>query len=207
MSSLGLDLIDFELSNRGRMLRLFIDRPGARVDDPLSGITVGDCERVTKQLQRVLPVEGIDYDRLEVSSPGLDRVIKRPADFAKFAGQPAELRLRLPVDGRRRFSGVLRGIEGQSVALEVAAKLLNFPLADIERARLAPELPGASSANRAGPKGKHKRPNSKARQKDAADETSGETVSIHASASSVNALNTLNTPTAAPQRIAGEERT
>jgi ribosome maturation factor RimP len=201
VSSFGLDLVDYELSNRGRTLRLFIDRPGARVDDPLSGITVGDCELVTKQLQRVLPVEGIDYDRLEVSSPGLDRVVKRPADFMKFAGLYAEIRMRLPIDGRRRFSGVLRGIEEQTVLFEADETLLRFALADIERARLAPELRSPAAAKRTTSKGKTKRSNSKPRQKIAADERVDD-------AGSGGGLENIGVgENTTPQRIAGEKRT
>jgi ribosome maturation factor RimP len=140
VSSLGLELVDFELANRGRMLRVFIDRPGSRPDDVLSGIAVGDCERVTRQLQRVLPVEGIDYDRLEVSSPGLDRVLKRPADFVKFAGYEAELRLRLPLEGRRKFTGVIAGADPQSVQLAVDGAVRAFALADLDKARLVPRV-------------------------------------------------------------------
>lgn len=156
VSGLGLELVDFELSNRARFLRLFIERPGATPADALSGITIEDCERVTRQLQRVLPVEGIDYERLEVSSPGLDRVLKKPADFAKYAGHQAELRLRLPVAGRRKFTGRLRGgaAPGQ-VAIEVEGQALAFPLADVERARLVPQVaipqrPRPAKARRAG---------------------------------------------------------
>lgn len=146
VGGLGLALVDFELSNHGRMLRLFIEREGAA--DPLSGITIEDCERVTRQLQRVLPVEGIDYDRLEVSSPGLDRVLKKPADFVRFAGQNAEVRLRVPVAGRRKFSGTLRGADAAALEMEVDGALQRFPLVDVDKARLAPrvEIPARPKA-------------------------------------------------------------
>ena len=100
---LGYELVDAELSNRGRMLRILIDKGAA-------GITVDDCALVSNQLTRVLEVEGIDYDRLEVSSPGLDRPLKKAADFARFVGQETRLTLRLPLAGRRNFSGVMRGV-------------------------------------------------------------------------------------------------
>src|SRR5258708_38137082 len=87
------------------MLRVFIDKPG--------GITVADCAAVSRQLTRVLPVEGVDFERLEVSSPGLDRPLRKSGDFERFAGQKAEVRMRTPdATGRRKFVGGLRGAAG-----------------------------------------------------------------------------------------------
>ena len=145
--ALGLTLVDLESGQHGKVLRVFIDRAGSLPIDPLSGITVADCERVTRQLQRVLPVEGILYDRLEVSSPGLDRVLKTPADFAKFVGFDADVRLRVPHAARRKFSGVLRGFVEGAVQLEVEGVIHAFALGDVERARLAPrfEVPAAAA--------------------------------------------------------------
>lgn len=73
------------------------------------GITVDDCATVSNQLQRVFEVENIDYDRLEVSSPGLDRPLKKLADFERFAGEQAQLRLSLPIGNQRNFVGVIEG--------------------------------------------------------------------------------------------------
>ena len=143
---LGYELVDVELANHGRQLRVFIDRASAGGpvnavgDDGRSdGITLGDCERVTRQLQRVLEVEGIDYGRLEVSSPGLDRVLKKPADFRRFVGAKAEVRLLVPRDGRRRFLGVVRAASDDSVELEVEGAVVSFAFADMQKARLVPE--------------------------------------------------------------------
>ena len=87
VDGLGYEFVSVELSNRGRMLRIFIDKPAAGPQDALaSAITVDDCARVSNQLARVLEVEDIDYDRLEVSSPGLDRPLKKEADFAHRGG-------------------------------------------------------------------------------------------------------------------------
>jgi len=92
-------------------------------------------------LTRVFEVEGIDYDRLEVSSPGLDRPLRKPGDFARFAGQKAELRMRRPdAGGRRRFSGVLKGAQDGQVRIEVDGQDVTLALEEIERARLKPEL-------------------------------------------------------------------
>ena len=132
VAALGCQLADFDFSNRNRLLRVFIDKP--------EGVSLGDCEAVTRQLQRVLPVEGIDYDRLEVSSPGLDRRLKKAADFARFAGHRAEVRLRVPVNGRRNFQGTVRAVHGERVELDLDGGQLAFELADMDRARLVPEL-------------------------------------------------------------------
>ena len=130
---MGYELVDVQASNGGRLVRLFIDKPG--------GVTLEDCAGLSRHLTRVLAVEGIDYDRLEVSSPGLDRPLRKAADFARFAGQKAEVRMRTPdAGGRRRFVGVLRGAEAGQVSLEVEGQRVALALDDVERAKLVPEL-------------------------------------------------------------------
>ena len=131
LGSLGYELVDLETS-RGGLVRIFIDAP--------RGITVDDCARVSNHLTRAFAVEGVDYERLEVSSPGLDRPLKRLEDYARFAGQVASLRLKLPVEGRRRYEGRLDGVEDGKVVLEVEGVRRSFAFGDIERARLVPEL-------------------------------------------------------------------
>ena len=133
VTGMGYELVDAQASGGGRLLRLFIDKPG--------GVTLEDCEAVSRQMTRVLAVEGIDYERLEVSSPGLDRPLRKGADFARFAGHKAEVRMRTPdATGRRRFVGVLRGAEAGRVDIEVEGKTIALELDDVERARLVPEL-------------------------------------------------------------------
>jgi len=133
VSGLGYELVDVQASNGGRLLRLFIDKPG--------GINVDDCAAVSRHLTRVLAVEGIDYERLEVSSPGLDRPLRKGADFARFVGQRAEVRMRTPdATGRRRFVGVLRGEAGGRVEMELDGQTVALDLADVDRAKLIPEL-------------------------------------------------------------------
>lgn len=131
LQGLGYELVDLE-SSRGGLVRIFIDSP--------RGISVEDCARVSNHLTRAFAVEGIDYERLEVSSPGLDRPLKRIEDYGRFAGQKASVRLRLPRDGRRRFEGMLAGVEEGNVLLEVEGERLRFALAEIDRARLVPEI-------------------------------------------------------------------
>ena len=141
VNGLGYELADLEYINHGRMLRVFIERLH-QVDSVLSqgGITVADCEAVSRQLQRVFEVEGIAYDRLEVSSPGLDRKLKKAADFARFAGHEAQVRLRRPVNGRRNFVGTVRAVEGERVEIEFEGGKMAFEMADLDRARLVPKL-------------------------------------------------------------------
>ena len=129
---MGYELVDWEMSPRGRTIRVFIDVP--------KGVDVDDCARVSNQLTRLFAVENIDFDRLEVSSPGLDRPLKKPADFDRFAGEEAELRLHNPIENARKLKGVLRGCTDGAVALETAKGLLTIPLAEIDRARLVPRI-------------------------------------------------------------------
>ena len=131
LGGLGYELVDVETS-RGGLLRVFIDSP--------RGITVEDCARVSNHLSRALPAEGIEYERLEVSSPGLDRPLKRVEDYVRFAGQKASVRLKLPRDGRRRFEGTLAGVEGDAIVLEVEGERVSFAFGDVDRARLVPDV-------------------------------------------------------------------
>ena len=130
--ALGYELVDWDQSTRSRLVRVFIDKP--------SGVDVEDCARVSNHLTRLFAVEDIDFERLEVSSPGLDRPVKRLADYARFAGQEAQLTLRAPVDGAKRIKGILRGTEGEDVLVETAAGVRSFPFATITRARLVPAI-------------------------------------------------------------------
>ena len=134
VAGMGYELVDLQASSGGRFLRLFIDKP--------SGIDVEDCAAVSRQLSRVFEVEGVDYDRLEVSSPGLDRPLRKQADFARFAGQKADVRMRRPdASGRRRFIGLLRGAEDGQVTMELEGHAtVRLAIDDVDRARLVPEL-------------------------------------------------------------------
>jgi ribosome maturation factor RimP len=140
VGGLGYELADFEYINGGRMLRVFIERSHELHPGPgQAGVTVADCESVSRQLQRVFEVEGIAYDRLEVSSPGLDRKLKKAADFARFTGHQARVSLRRPVNGRRNFTGIVRAVEGERVEFEFDGDRMAFDIADLDRARLVPK--------------------------------------------------------------------
>ncbi len=111
---LGYELVEVERA-AGGLLRVTIDHPG----EAGRAITVDDCERVTRQLQHVLEVEGQAYERLEVSSPGLDRPLMKPADYTRFSGEQVEVTLKVPFKGRKRFRGELRA-EGEGWRLILA---------------------------------------------------------------------------------------
>lgn len=132
LTGLGYELVELERSAKGGMLRVFIDKPG--------GITVDDCALVSNHLSRLFAVENVAYDRLEVSSPGLDRPLRKAGDFARFAGQKAKLKLRVPVEGQRNFVGVLRETEAGKVGLEVDGRVLVLDLGNVDKARLMPAL-------------------------------------------------------------------
>jgi ribosome maturation factor RimP len=129
---LGYELVAWESSPGGRLVRVFIDKSG--------GVDVEDCARVSNHLTRLFAVENVDFDRLEVSSPGLDRPLRKPADFLRFAGEEADLRLAEPVDNTRRVKGILRGCEDGAVVIETAKGIRTIPLAGIDKARLVPKI-------------------------------------------------------------------
>ena len=135
VTGLGYELVDIEQSPRGRVLRLFVDKP-----EKSGGIDVEDCALVSNQITRVLAVENVDYDRLEVSSPGLDRVLKKPSDFERFAGSEINLRLRLPMNGRRNFNGVLLGLQNDKISLRIDTGEVELELGNIDKARLVPKF-------------------------------------------------------------------
>jgi len=139
VTGLGYELVDTERS-AGGLLRVYIDRVAG---DPAGEfVTVDDCERVTRQLQHVLEVENCAYARLEVSSPGLDRPLKKPADYARFAGAAVELTLKLAFQGRKKYSGVLQPGEGEGWRIVFhdgkTDQALDFSLDEVREARLVP---------------------------------------------------------------------
>jgi ribosome maturation factor RimP len=132
LQGLGYELVDFERSGKGSLLRVFIDKP--------QGIDVEDCAKVSNHLSRVLTVENIDYGRLEVSSPGLDRLLRKEQDFVRFAGHKARIKLRVPLGGQRNFMGVLRETRAGKIDLDVDGRIVTLDLANLDRARLVPAI-------------------------------------------------------------------
>jgi ribosome maturation factor RimP len=153
VTGLGYELVDVERS-AGGLLRVYIDRvPGrAYPTGEHEFVTVEDCEAVTRQLQYVLEVENADYARLEVSSPGLDRPLKRPVDYARFAGQQVQITLKLPFQGRKKFQGTLHAAQNEGEAEGANSEwqlifndgkvdqVLAFAFDEVREARLVPVL-------------------------------------------------------------------
>ncbi|OGT21258.1 MAG: ribosome maturation factor RimP [Gallionellales bacterium RIFOXYB12_FULL_54_9] len=129
VGGLGYELVDVERSGRG-LLRVFIDKP--------QGICVEDCQLVSNQLTRLFTVENVDYDRLEISSPGLDRPLKKEADFIRFAGQKAQLKLRMPIATRKNFVGIIGAVSDGVLQMDVDGVPVEIELANVDKARLVP---------------------------------------------------------------------
>jgi ribosome maturation factor RimP len=132
LGGMGYELVDIEMSPGGRLLRVFIDIE--------RGINVDDCATVSNQLQHVFEVEDVTYDRLEISSPGLDRPLKKAVDFERFAGQSAQIRIRIPIENQRNFAGVLGGVRDGAVLLQTEKGEVALPLDQVEKARLVPKF-------------------------------------------------------------------
>ncbi len=157
VEGLGYELVDVEWAGGG-VLRVFIDQPATAeaADGRPVGITVEDCARVSDQLSRVFAVENVNYERLEISSPGLDRPLKKAADFTRFVGQEIFVKLRLAPDGqsrgRKQFQGVLAPVDADPAGGaptrfglvldggDGAPSLLEFTFDEVEKARLVPQF-------------------------------------------------------------------
>jgi ribosome maturation factor RimP len=131
LAGLGYELVMLERAGRG-LLRIFIDKPG--------GITIDDCVAVSNHLTHLFTVENIDYERLEVSSPGLDRPLVKPQDYVRFAGETVTLKLRVPVENRRKLAGQLVGLENGAVKLIVDNKEMSVDLMNVDVVRLKPAI-------------------------------------------------------------------
>ncbi len=141
VSALGLELLGLEYLNRpgGAILRLYIDVPEAEAGE--RQVTIDDCELVSREVSAQLDVEDPipgNYT-LEVSSPGIDRPLFTPAQFARFAGQQARVGLKLPQDGRRRLQGTIVSAGEGGIVFEVDGREVTVAFDNIERARLVPD--------------------------------------------------------------------
>jgi ribosome maturation factor RimP len=140
IEALNYELVDVEFAQAGRggVLRIFIDR---RAEDSSLGVTVDDCANVSHAVSQVLEIENPikGHYTLEVSSPGFDRILRTRAHFERFVGERIFAELKLPIDGRRRFVGVLKSIAEDAVVVEVDGKAHSLPLERIQKARLRPE--------------------------------------------------------------------
>lgn len=143
---MGYELVSFEKLAHG-LLRIYIDFPFEYTNKKV--ITIDDCENVTHQLLRVLTVENINYKRLEISSPGLDRPLNKLNDYIRFADQEAIIKLRTPMlsiaNNRKLFQGILCVPEGENLKLKIeendgSVTILEFTLADVDKAHLVPKV-------------------------------------------------------------------
>ena len=131
LSGLGYELVMLERAGRG-LMRIFIDKPG--------GVTIDDCVKVSNHLSHLFTVENIDYDRLEVSSPGIDRPLTKPQDYERFAGEQVTLKLRVPMENRRRLVGQLVGLEADQIKLLVDGAEIKVDLRNVDSTRLKPTI-------------------------------------------------------------------
>jgi ribosome maturation factor RimP len=132
VTQLGYELVDFETVNGGQILRIYIDK-GDLID-------LEDCTKVSNHVNNVLSVEtDYDYERLEVSSPGLDRVIKKLNDFDRFKGQKVKIKTRFAIENRKNFKGILSGTKSESIMIEVDNESFLIEFDNIDKARLDPD--------------------------------------------------------------------
>jgi ribosome maturation factor RimP len=140
IEALGFELVDIEYvrGGQGGVLRIFID---AQAEDSSTGVTVDDCAGVSHAVSQVLesqdPIKG--HYTLEVSSPGFDRVLRKRAHFERFLGERIFAELKVPIEGRRRYVGRLKLVEGDTIVMEVDGQAHSLPLERIQKARLRPE--------------------------------------------------------------------
>jgi ribosome maturation factor RimP len=148
VEQLGFDLVDFEMSNRGKLLRVFIDKLNPK--DIKDSVTIDDCVLISNHLGNVLAVENdVDYDRLEVSSAGMDRVVKKEKDFVRFIGERVNIKLRVGMPDlsasatpttlpRKNFLGLIKGVDDGQLLLEFEGVVYKMALSNIDKARLSP---------------------------------------------------------------------
>jgi ribosome maturation factor RimP len=129
LSGMGYELVHL-VQGRGRLMQVFIDKPG--------GVGIDDCVAVSNQLTRLFTVENIEFERLEVSSPGLDRPLTKPGDYVRFAGEQVVVKLRVPMDNRRKLAGRLLGLQDSRIRLELDGNEVAVELANVDSARLKP---------------------------------------------------------------------
>ncbi len=134
--SRGLELVDVEFhrERQGWVLRLYIDRPG--------GVTIGDCVAVSEILSDLLDAKDFIHHpyHLEVSSPGLDRPLRKREDFERFAGDKVKITLKHPLEGRRNFTGRLKGLKEDKVLVEIEGRVWELPLEEIKKAHIKYEF-------------------------------------------------------------------
>lgn len=134
LPNFGCTLVDCERVSGANLLRILIDKDG--------GVTVDDCALVSNHLIRLFEVEGVSYDRLEVSSPGLDRPLITHEDYERFKGELVNVQTNLPINGRKNFKGILRGLNAeQEVVISIENdQQISIDLREIRRTKLVPKI-------------------------------------------------------------------
>ena len=132
LAGMGYELVEIEQMAHGKLMRVYVDKP--------DGITVDDCVLISNHLSQLFAVEDIDYSRLEISSPGLDRLLRKPSDFIRFVGEKVKLKLCVAMQGQRNFVGILREVNDGVLKLEVEELIFDIELGNVEKARLVPEF-------------------------------------------------------------------
>lgn len=133
LTGMGYELVEVEQPSSGKLLRVFVDKQDG-------GIALEDCVAISNHLAQLLAVENVAYSRLEVSSPGLDRPLKKKADFFRYQGETVRIRLRLPCDGQKNFVGKLHAVQDDVLTLEIEGELRQIQLGNVDRARLVPKF-------------------------------------------------------------------
>ncbi|MDC1122058.1 ribosome maturation factor RimP [Nitrospinaceae bacterium] len=132
----GLELVDVEFKKEGKnwILRIYIDREG--------GVTLADCQKISRLAGDLIEVEEViePVYTLEVSSPGLNRVLKKEKDFLKYSGKKIYVQCHAPMDGRKKFTGILTGFIDQSIHLKVDGQHYTIPLNLVAKANLVIEI-------------------------------------------------------------------
>jgi len=142
IADMGLEClgVEYSPSHGNSLVRVYIDRAGS--DRENSPVTVDDCEAVSRQVSALFDVNDPIVGRytLEVSSPGIDRPLYTPEQFARFVGEEAKIELSLPLNGRRRFQGPILAVEGGTIAVEQDGVAVNIPHGNVHKAKLVPRF-------------------------------------------------------------------
>lgn len=133
LAGMGYELVEVEQPSPGKLLRVFVDKQDG-------GITLEDCVAISNHLAQLLVVENVAYSRLEISSPGLDRPLKKKKDFLRYQGEMIRVRLRIPCDGQKNFVGKLHAMQNDILTLEIDGELRQIQLGNVDRARLVPKF-------------------------------------------------------------------
>ena len=136
ITGMGYELVEIEFNAhpKNKILRLYIDKEG--------GVVIEDCSAVSHQISALIdvedPIEG--FFNLEVSSPGLDRPLRKISDYVRFAGEQVKLKTSMPHDGQRNFKGQIKAVNDDLVVIECEGKEVSLPVSAIEKARLIPDI-------------------------------------------------------------------